>query len=50
MNDKEFIEAILNANKETIKVVCQLLEAHQLPSVSPDLLFGNAHKASWHIH
>ena len=50
MNDKEFIEAILNANEETIKVVCQLLKAHQLPSEFPDLLSGNAHKASWHIH
>ena len=50
MNDKEFIEAILNANEETIKVVCQILGVNQQPSVSPDLLFGNAHKASWHIH
>jgi len=32
MNAKEFIETILNADKETIKAVCQLLEADQLLS------------------
>ena len=30
MNAKEFIQAILNADEETIKVVCQLLEVDQL--------------------
>ena len=46
MNYEEFIEAILNVNEETIKVVCQTLGVDQQLFVSPDLLFGNAHRAS----
>ena len=44
MDAKEFIDAILNADEETIKTICQLLEVNPLPFESLDLLSGNAHK------
>ena len=46
MDAKEFIEAILNADKETIKTVCQLLEVDPQPFGSLDLQLGNAQKVS----
>lgn len=49
MNVEEFTEAILNADEETVKTICQLLEVNPQLFGFPDLLFGNAHKASWHI-
>lgn len=50
MNIKEFIEAIYNADEETIKSICQLLEVDPLLAESQDLLSGNAQKVSWRIH
>ena len=44
MNAKEFIEKILNADEETIKAVCQLLEVDPLPFEPLDSHFDNVHK------
>ena len=46
MNTKEFVEAILSADKETIKAVCQLLEVDPQLVLSWDQHFCKAHKAS----
>ena len=49
MDMKEFVEAILKADEETINLVCQFLEVNPLLVVSQDLPLGISHKASWHI-
>ena len=46
MNIKEFVEAILDADKDTIKAVCQLLEVDPQLFESQDLLSGNSRKVS----
>ena len=44
MNAKEFIEAILNADEETIKAVCHFLEVDPQLFESQDLPSGNSRK------
>lgn len=41
MDAKEFIESILNADRETINLVCQLLKVDPQLFESQDLLSGN---------
>lgn len=43
MNDKEFIEAILKSDEETIITVCQLLEVNPQLVEFPDLPLNNSH-------
>ena len=43
MDMKEFVEAILKADNDTINLVCQLLEVNPLLVVSLDLLSNNSH-------
>ena len=45
MNKKEFVEAILKANKETTITVCHLLKADPQLFEQKDLHSGNTHKA-----
>ena len=44
MNIKDFTEAILNADEETIKSICQLLEVNPQLFEFPGLPSGNSHK------
>ena len=46
MDAKEFIEAVKNADKETLLTVCQFLEVDPQLLEFPDLLSGKTHKAS----
>ena len=46
MNIKDFIEAILDADADTIKAVCQLLEVDPQLFELQGLRYGNSHKAS----
>ena len=43
MDMKEFVEAILKADNDTINLVCQLLEVNPLLVESLDLLSNNSH-------
>ena len=44
MDMKEFVEAILKADNDTINLVCQFLEVNPLLVVSLDWLSNNSHK------